>query len=84
MWPHVPTQSLGGASYFVTFIDDATRKVWTYAMNSKDETFSHFMRFSSLVARRSKPYIQKMVAEYIANEFSNFYIARGIGCEFTP
>ena len=35
----MPTQSLGGASYFVTFIDDATRKVWAYAMKSKDETF---------------------------------------------
>ena len=24
----MPHQSLGGASYFVTFIDDSTRKVW--------------------------------------------------------
>ena len=38
----MPTWSLGGASYFITFIDDATRKVWVYAMKSKDETFSYF------------------------------------------
>ena len=27
---HMPTRSLGGALYFVTFIVDATRKVWVY------------------------------------------------------
>ena len=25
----MPHQSLGGTSYFVTFIDDSTRKVWS-------------------------------------------------------
>ena len=29
-------QSLGGASYFVLFIDDATRKVWAYSTRTKD------------------------------------------------
>ena len=38
----MPTRSLGGAQYFVTFIDDATCKVWVYDVNSKDETFSVF------------------------------------------
>ena len=47
------TQSLGGASYFVTFIDDATRKVWAYAMKSKDETFSCFKKFVSIVETQS-------------------------------
>ena len=28
----MPTKSLGGASYFVTFIDDSTRKVWVYTL----------------------------------------------------
>ena len=26
----MPTRSLGGALYFVTLIDNATRKVWVY------------------------------------------------------
>ena len=26
----MPTRCLGGASYFVTFIDDTTMKVWVY------------------------------------------------------
>jgi hypothetical protein len=36
----MPHQSLGGASYFVTSIDDATRKVWAYlqklALNGRE------------------------------------------------
>lgn len=30
-------KSLGGASYFVIFIDDASRKEWAYAMKPKDQ-----------------------------------------------
>ena len=33
------TQSLGGAKYYVTFIDDATRKVWVYAIAQKSDVF---------------------------------------------
>ena len=32
-------KSIGGASYFVTFIDDASRKVWAYPMKGKEEVF---------------------------------------------
>jgi hypothetical protein len=32
----MPHQSLDGASYFVTFIDDTTRKVWAYPTRTKD------------------------------------------------
>ena len=38
----MPTKSLGGSSYFVTFIDDSTRKVWLYGLQSKDQVFSTF------------------------------------------
>ncbi len=29
------TTSLGGARYFVTYIDDFSRKVWVYSLKSK-------------------------------------------------
>ena len=29
-------RSLGGAQYFVTFIDDHTRKVWAFVLKTKD------------------------------------------------
>ena len=38
----MPTLSMGGASYFVTFIDDFSRKVWAYPLRRKDEVLSVF------------------------------------------
>ncbi|CAH9099291.1 unnamed protein product [Cuscuta epithymum] len=32
----IEEESLGGSRYFVTFIDDASRKVWAYCLKSKD------------------------------------------------
>ena len=38
----MPVRSMGGASYFITFIDDATKKVWVYPMARKDDAFQCF------------------------------------------
>jgi hypothetical protein len=37
--------SVKGASYYVTFIDDFSRKTWIYFMKTKDKVFSHFRAF---------------------------------------
>lgn len=49
----MPTKSLGGASYFVNFIDDSTRKVWVYTLQSKDQVFSTCQKFLSLDENQS-------------------------------
>ena len=38
----VPWLSLGGKKSLVTFVDDATRKVWVYPIRSKDEVLDKF------------------------------------------
>ena len=35
-------KSLGGAHYFVTFIDDHSRKVWTFALRTRDQVHEVF------------------------------------------
>ena len=45
----MPQLSLGGARYMVTFIDDATRKVWAYPLRLKSEVFGIFQRFLAMV-----------------------------------
>lgn len=45
-------QSFGGASYFVTFIDDYSRKLWVYALKTKDQVLEKFMDFQALVERQ--------------------------------
>ena len=49
----MPVRSLGGASYFITFIDDSTRKVWVYPMARKDDAFQCFQKFLALVENMS-------------------------------
>ena len=39
VWGPTRTTSLAGSSYYVTFIDDHTRKVWLYCMKAKSEVF---------------------------------------------
>jgi hypothetical protein len=36
------TKSIGGCMYYVSFIDDHTRKVWVYFMKHIGEVFQHF------------------------------------------
>ena len=42
-------KSLGGAYYFVTFIDDHSRRVWVYLLNTKDQVLQVLKEFHALV-----------------------------------
>jgi hypothetical protein len=41
--------SLTGNIYYISFIDDSSRKTWIYFMKTKDEVFSRFQEFKALV-----------------------------------
>ena len=45
----MPQLSMGGHEYLVTFIDDATGKVWVYFIKRKDEVFCAFQKVVALV-----------------------------------
>ena len=47
------TRSLGGSLYFVTFIDDHSRKLWAYTLKSKDQVLEVFKQFQALVERQT-------------------------------
>ena len=42
LWGPSQVPSYGGARYFITFIDDYTRKVWVYVLKYKSEAFGRF------------------------------------------
>ena len=48
----MPERSLGGSGYFITFVDDNTRKVWTYSIRSKDEVLVVFYQWLAEVENR--------------------------------
>ena len=41
--------SLSGYNYYVTFIDDFSRRTWIYFIKTKKEVFNRFKEFKSLV-----------------------------------
>lgn len=52
------TRALSGAEYFVTFIDDHSRKTWIYFLKTKDEVFDHFREFKALVENATRKKIK--------------------------
>ena len=48
VWGPAQVSSLGGSRYYVTFIDDATRKTWIYCIKNKSDVFDTFKKWKAL------------------------------------
>jgi hypothetical protein len=59
----MPHQSLGGASYFVTFIDDATRKVWAYPTRTKHRVFTIFKHWLAQVENKTDQKLKCLLSD---------------------
>ena len=46
--------TFGGASYFVTFIDHASIKLWVYLIKSKDQVLKTFKKFHKAIERETE------------------------------
>ena len=46
-------KSFGGALYFVSFIDDHSKKIWAICLKSKDQVFDVFKDFHAKVERET-------------------------------
>ena len=83
----LPVTSLGGCSYYMTFIDDFSRKTWIYFLKIKDEAFMWFRTFKALVENLTGKKIKILRTdngtEYETNEFKNFCREAGIKRETT-
>ena len=76
------TQSIGGSFYFLTFIDDFSRKTWIYFLRHNSETFSKFKEFKALTESQFGKSIKMLRSdgggEYDSHEFSHFCKQHGI------
>jgi hypothetical protein len=45
----MPSSSNNGYVYYVSFVNDYSRKTWIYFLKSKDEVFSKFKEFKALI-----------------------------------
>ena len=79
--PINPTSN-GGKRYFITFVDDFSRKTWVYFLQQKSEAFEVFKRFKVLVEKESGSFIKSLRTdrggEYNSQGFFNFCENQGI------
>jgi transposase InsO family protein len=83
----MPSSSISGYVYYVSFIDDYSHKTWVYFLKSKDEVFSKFKEFKALIENLSERKIKILRSdnggEYTSKEFVNFCKDVGIKRELT-
>nr|KYP66838.1 Retrovirus-related Pol polyprotein from transposon TNT 1-94 [Cajanus cajan] len=83
----IDTPSLGGNRYFVSFVDDLSRKVWLYLIKAKSDVFSIFKEFKALVEKQSEKCIKILRTdgggEFTSGEFEGFCKEHGIVHEVT-
>jgi hypothetical protein len=83
----ISPKSNGGNMYFITFIDDFTRKTWVYFLQEKSNAFEIFKVFKALVEKDSGCMIQSLRTdrggEYTSNEFNEYCSKHGIKRQLT-
>jgi transposase InsO family protein len=83
----MPSTSINGYVYYVSFIDDYSHKTWAYFLKSKDEVFGKSKEFKVLIENFSERKIKILRldngGEYTSKEFINFCKYVGIKRELT-
>ncbi|KAJ0705152.1 putative RNA-directed DNA polymerase [Helianthus annuus] len=81
------TLSIGGCRYFITFIDDFSRKTWVYFLKLKSDALTQFKIFKRLVENQAyfkiKAIRTNRGGEYYSHEFQNFLKENGIRHQLT-
>ncbi|RVW57769.1 Retrovirus-related Pol polyprotein from transposon TNT 1-94 [Vitis vinifera] len=68
--------------YYVTFIDDFSRKVWVYFLKAKDEVFGKFKEWKTMVEKRTGKVVKTLRTdnglEFCNKDFDEFCRKKGI------
>ena len=83
-----PVPSFSRCQYYITFVDDCTRMVWVYFLQTKDQAFESFCRFKAMAENQSDHRIKSLQTdgggEYLSSQFADFLSANGIIHLVTP
>ncbi|KAE8693764.1 putative galacturonosyltransferase-like 4 [Hibiscus syriacus] len=76
-----------GSLYYITFIDDSTRKVWVYFLKKKSEVFDTFRKWKDMVENETGMKVKRLRSdnggEYKNRRFRDFCANNGIKMETT-
>ncbi|CAB0007369.1 unnamed protein product [Nesidiocoris tenuis] len=74
-------ESWSGARYMLTFLDDHTRKLWVYFLNSKDETAASLMEFVKMAETQSGHKVKTIRSdngsEFVNRTLQKFFKEKG-------
>ncbi|KZV56298.1 hypothetical protein F511_00295 [Dorcoceras hygrometricum] len=87
LWGPSRVASRGGARYYISVIDDYSRKLWVVTLKSKDEAFKAFKDWKMMVETQTGKKIKKLRTdnglEYCSTEFKDFCKQEGIVRHYT-
>jgi hypothetical protein len=79
--------SFSGCKYFLTFIDDFSRRTWVYFLKLKRNVFDKFLAYKTLVENKYGHQIQRLRTdnggEYVNNNFTICCTTHGIQMQHT-
>ncbi|KAH9716240.1 hypothetical protein KPL71_021389 [Citrus sinensis] len=82
LWGPAQVVSLGGARYFLSIIDDFSRRVWIYVLKSKEQVFEKFKNWKVLVEKQTGKTVKKLRTdnglEFCNQVFDEFCAKEGI------
>lgn len=83
----MPCMSMSGLKYFLTFIDDFSRKTFVYFLKQKSEVFEKFKEWKALVENQTNKKLKVIRSdnggEFVNLSFQNFMKQNGIRHETT-
>jgi len=75
-------KSMGGAEYFLTFVDDKTRYVWVYPLKRKSDVFEKFKLWKTMAEKSSGCVLKTLRTdnggEFISAQFGRYLCSEGI------
>nr|KYP35823.1 Retrovirus-related Pol polyprotein from transposon TNT 1-94 [Cajanus cajan] len=78
----ITPESFSGKKYFVSFIDDFSRKTWVYFLKEKLEVFETFKKFKVMVEKETSKFIKAVRSdrggEFTSVEFNKYCEEHGI------
>ncbi|KAK1423937.1 hypothetical protein QVD17_19248 [Tagetes erecta] len=87
LWGPAKNESLGGARYYLSIVDDYSRRVWIYILKSKSEAFGKFKEWKTLVETQTEKKVKKLRTdnglEFCNDDFNKFCRKHGISRHLT-
>ncbi|KAK9073067.1 hypothetical protein SSX86_007389 [Deinandra increscens subsp. villosa] len=79
--------SIGGANYFISMVDDYSRRVWVFLLKHKSDALEKFKEWVALVENQTERKIKKLRTdngfEFCGNMFNKFCKSKGIARHLT-